>query len=790
MTHRRLLRPALLAGIALTPGVSWAQAANSTSSANNQDSKYQIINVHIGASPLGGGIPVQKWPTAVQTFSSQDLTKNGAADLTRTMEQQAAGVSMQNSQANPFQPTLLYHGYTLSPIQGTPAGLSVYVNGARFNTPFGDLAMWSLLPDDAIDSFDIVANNPVYGLNALGGAIDVKMKNGFTAPGGEFEIEGGSFGTVQGHLEYGKQVGNTAGYIDISGARQSGWRDEQGSDLKNAFADLGWRSNRAELHVNVIAAQSGLHGPGAVPVDVLQADPSAQFTGPNSINDKYVRVSSTLNLKLTEKTSLQAVFYYENLWEHLINGNGPSDLPCGDGQYLCQGGAGGAYSTTVGGGIIPQYLPTGDNAYGQLNLNTTNTNGYGASAQITHKGVLGQLVAGVSYDGGYTTYSAAAYDGALSLNTRDYYALPGTGLGYMVDEPGTVPVDVGIRNAYYGFYATDTYNITKKLALTVGGRFNIAQIALHNQRGYDPNAAPGGLNGSHYYQHFNPSVGAAYNITPLVTVYGSWSVQNAAPTPAELSCASPQDSCALANFMSGDPPLKQIVSRNFQMGMRSTFIVGGLNFLSVQADVYDDETSDDIQFLQSPYNPQGNGYFANIGSVHRRGGDLAVQFTATRWHLYAAYSRIQATYGSSFVEQSNSPYADNNGNITVNKGDFVPGIPENLFKFGADYHVTRHWIVGFTGTAQTGSYLIGDASNQDKKLPGYALLNLNTRYLLTPHVTLFGNINNVTNQRYYVYGTYSSVGDVYVAQAPNYSNPRSYSTGAPIGVMAGMKVTF
>ncbi|EKM98946.1 TonB-dependent receptor [Acidocella sp. MX-AZ02] len=778
-------RRLLLASAALVPGLAMAQTSDSST-----DTTPPVINVHIGVSPLGGGVPLQKWPTAVQSFSAQDLTKQGAADFTGALARQAAGVNLQNSQANPYQPSVLYHGYELSPIQGTPAGLSVYVNGARFNTPFGDLALWSVLPDDAIDSFDLVDGNPVFGLNALGGAIDVKMKNGFTAPGGVLELQGGSFGTVEGHLEYGKQVGNAAAYVDISAARNTGWRDAQGSDIKSAYADLGWRGSAAALHINLIAGNSGLHGPGTVPVEVLAADPNAQFTGPNSINDKYLRLSSTLDLQLSRDTSLQAVLYYENIWEHLLNGNGPSDLPCGDGQNLCQGGAGGSYSTAAGGGIIPQYLPNGNNAYGQLNLNTTNTNGYGASAQITHKGALGQLVAGLSYDGGYSTYGAAAYDGALSPSTRDYYALPGTGLGYPVDEPGNVPVNVGLRNAYYGLYATDTIDLTKKLSLTLGGRFNIAQIALHNERGYDPNAAPGGLNGSHYYQHFNPSVGMAYALTRAVTLYGSWSVQNAAPTPAELSCASPLDSCALANFMSGDPALKQIVSQNFQAGLRGTFVVGGLNFLSIQADVYDDETRDDIEFLQSPYNPQGNGYFSNIGSVHRRGGDLAAQFDSAKWHLYASYSRVQATYGASFIERSNSPNADASGNITVNSGDFLPGVPKNLIKFGADYKITPRWSVGFSGTAQTGSYLYGDAANLDKPLPGYALIDLNTRYSVTPHLTLFGSIDNVTDQRYYVYGTYSSVGGVYVAQAPNYSNPRSYSIGAPVAVTAGMKLTF
>jgi hypothetical protein len=43
-----------------------------------------------------------------------------------------------SASGNPFQPTFLYHGFAASPLQGTPQGLAVYVNGVRFNQPFGD----------------------------------------------------------------------------------------------------------------------------------------------------------------------------------------------------------------------------------------------------------------------------------------------------------------------------------------------------------------------------------------------------------------------------------------------------------------------------------------------------------------------------------------------------------------------------------------------------------------------------------------------------------------------------
>ena len=57
------------------------------------------------------------------------------------------------------------------------------MNGIRINEAFGDTVNWDLIPTNAIDRADIWTNNPVFGLNALGGAINMQMKNGFTYQG-------------------------------------------------------------------------------------------------------------------------------------------------------------------------------------------------------------------------------------------------------------------------------------------------------------------------------------------------------------------------------------------------------------------------------------------------------------------------------------------------------------------------------------------------------------------------------------------------------------------------------
>jgi outer membrane receptor protein involved in Fe transport len=356
-----------------------------------------------------------------------------------------------------------------------------------------------------------------------------------------------------------------------------------------------------------------------------------------------------------------------------------------------------------------------------------------------------------------------------------------------------VPVDVVIRNAYYGAYLSDTLNLTPKFSVTGSGRFNIANIALNSQLPADPNAPGAGLSGRHYYQHFNPALAAAYAVSPFLVLYGGFTEANAAPTPAELSCASPQDSCSLANFMSGDPNLQQIITRTLQAGIRGTLAGPDASLISYTADGYVSNTNDDIEFQQSPFNPIGEGYFSNVGTVRRAGMDAGLKLDAHNWSLYAAYSLIEATYQSRFIESTNNPQADADGNITIEPGDHLPAIPQHIFKFGGDVDATPRWKIGVSVVAQTCSFLYGDEANLTPPLGGYAVLDFMTSYQLTPRLQLFGGIDNVTDTKYYSYGTFSPTGldgGVYVAQAPSYSNPRSYSLAAPIGGYAGVKFTF
>ncbi len=738
----------------------------------------------VGASPLlGSGVDRDTVPAETNVLKGDDLTRGGTTtpDVVRALNEQVGGVNLDSASGNPYQPTLVYHGFEASALQGTPQGLAVYVNGIRFNQAFGDTVNFDLLPDMAIDQMNLEGSNPVFGLNALGGALNVRLKNGFTYQGGEIEATGGSFDTLGVNFQYGRQSGDTAVYVAANGAHQDGWRDLQSSNLENFFGDIGWRGNTGELHFNVLAANTTLNGPGTSPVQLLAADPAAQFTGPNQISNRFVQIGLSGNMEISDRVSIQAVSYFNNFLQRVTNGNAPNDTPCNDGSGLLCSGAG-VYSTTVGGGTIPAFLGPNALAYSELDDQTTNTNGYGASIQATDTqtvfGFANHLVGGVSFDGAQTEFTAASSIGGITPLTRVF-----VGPGVAIDEQGiNQPVRVAISDAYYGVFVADTFSITDRLALTAAGRFNVAAINLDDQNGGD-------LTGDHTYTHFNPAAGATYKLTPWLTIYAGYAEANRAPTPSELSCASPTDSCSLANFFVGDPNLKQVVSHTVEAGFRGSAALGDGDRLSYNLGFYRSDLDDDIVFVNSE--TLNRAYFTNVGQTRRQGLDAGIQYKAPRWSAYLAYAYTDATYRTGFVEAAgNNPAADANGNITINPGDRLPGVPAHQGKLGVTWHVSDQWTIGAVLIAQSGQYLFGDAANLTPLLPGFVTLNLSTSYQVTPHIALFASVENLTDAKYYTYGTFSPTTSVYLAQAPNATNPRAYSPAAPIGGFGGVRIMF
>src|SRR5262249_45058905 len=138
-------------------------------------------------------------------------------------------VMVDDLQGNQFQTGIQYRGFEASPVNGLPQGLAVYQNGIRINESFGDTVNWDFIPSNAIDGIAVMGSNPVFGLNAIGGALSITMKDGFTYHGGEIDTMVGMFGRRQISAQGGVQVGNFAVYGAFEGVDDDGFRDFSGT---------------------------------------------------------------------------------------------------------------------------------------------------------------------------------------------------------------------------------------------------------------------------------------------------------------------------------------------------------------------------------------------------------------------------------------------------------------------------------------------------------------------------------------------------------------------------------
>jgi iron complex outermembrane receptor protein len=64
------------------------------------------------------------------------------------------------------------------------------------------------------------------------------------------------------------------------------------------------------------------------------------------------------------------------------------------------------------------------------------------------------------------------------------------------------------------------------------------------------------------------------------------------------------------------------------------------------------------------------------------------------------------------------------------------------------------------------------------------------RWQITPHIELFGQVDNVGDHRYATFGAFSPTDSVPIAEAPGAANPRSLAPGAPRQFAVGVRAKF
>jgi outer membrane receptor protein involved in Fe transport len=707
----------------------------------------EVVEV-VGTTPLeGSGGAAEKLPAQVQTVTAEELQEAQAISLAEYMNRHLGGVNVNDAQNNPFQPDVQYRGFTASPLLGLPQGLAVYVNGIRFNEPFGDSVNWDLIPEGAIESMTLQSGiNPAFGLNSLGGSLAMKTKTGFSSPGHQIEVFGGSWGRHSEELTSGWNNGEFGYFLDLRNFNEEGWRDFSDSDVKQGLTTLNWRGESSDLNLTLASTDNALRGNGAVPEALLQQNDESVFTHPDITRNRLFLAALDGNTWLNDKIQLSGNMYYRHNMIRTFNGDGSEFEECDDGSgRLCD-----EEDEPIGslnGGDIP-FSDAVDG--GTINASEAIQRSFGLALQSAFHYDLFErenyFVFGSSYDQNTVHYSADTEAGALTSDRGV------NGSGWFVED---AHVRLNTEAEYYGWYVSDTWNPIDKLDVTVSGRYNYVRIGLMDQFGT-------ALNGKHHFSRFNPAAGLTYAFMPEVKFYGGYSEGARAPTAMELSCADPAAPCKLPNAFVSDPPLKQVVSNSWETGLRGTLKQIPRGKIDWNAGFFHVVNNDDIIFQSTGGVIANAGYFANVGKTRRRGLEAGLQGDFfDRWRWSANYTYLDAQFMTPFLSHSPShPDADANGDIQVAKGDSIPGIPKHLVKLSSDVDVLTQWTVGMDMLYNSAQYLRGDEANLTEKLNGYVLVNLRSEYRFNEHVALFGRVDNLFDRRYKNFGMYANTGDV------------------------------
>ncbi len=794
----------------------------------------------VGTTPLPGvDRSVDEIPAPVRAATDRDIQQSSALDLSDFLNRRFNGVYSNEVQGNPLQADLNYRGYTVSPLLGTPQGISIYMDGVRLNQPFGDVVSWDLIPRFAIAEATLIpGSNPLFGLNTLGGALSVQTKDGRSKPGTALQLSGGSSGRMMADLEHGgSHSGGLNWYLASSLFFENGWREDSPSNVRQFFGKLGWQGTKTVLGLTAAYSNNWLTGNGLQEQRLLVRDYASVYTKPDITANRAPFLNVTARHSPTSQLTFSGNVYYRYIRTNVLNGDINEDslgqsvyqLSNSDIQALTAAGFTGFPTSGATAANTPfpfwrciaqslQGDQPAETCNGLLNRTNTKQHNYGASGQMSWFGLAGgrrnQFTAGAAHDRSNVDFLQSTQLGYLNpdRSVTGVNAIGDGATGGEVDtEPYDARVDLGGRIHTTSVYATDTLSVGRTWHLTLAGRYNRTTVD-NNDRLRPP--GPGSLTSHNVYHRFNPAAGVTFRLASTLSAYLGYSEGNRAPTSIELGCADPQQPCKLPNAMAGDPPLKQVATRTLEAGLRGD-LEGNLKW---NLGWFRADNRNDILFVASEQT--GFGFFRNFGKTLRQGVELDISARIRRFSLGAGYTFLDATYRSFETvngsgNSTNDAAAEGEGGleglIEIKPGNRIPLIPRHMLKAYADIQVTSKFVIDLGMLAMSSAYARGNENNLHEASdpyylgpgtsPGYAVFNFGARHQVNRWLQLFAQINNLFDRRFYTAAQLGPTGLTgsgnFIARpfpAANGAFPVQQGTffapGAPRGAWGGIRFSF
>ncbi len=451
----------------------------------------------------------ERTPAQVEALEIARLTPSPDA-MVRALED-LPGVNSFDDFGARLQPELQIRGFTVSPIVGSPQGVSVFLDGVRMNEPDAQEVNFDLLPMAAIDDASLIrGSNVLFGRNSLGGTILITTRRGSDTPEVAADVGAGSFGEQIATVTAGGKLGDVDGFIAATGVNEIGWRRATTANTRNVFATLGYQwgpsHDSGDIALSVLYGHDKIYEAGSLPQSYLVIDPRINYTP----GDFFAPEAYDLNLR-----GRQAL-------------------------------AGGLLRGTVWGRR---------NNYEQFNVNVPppNTDGViqnlsgGGTVEWTRPIVIGAVPIGFTV-------------GAEYERDNVHFRLVNAQRGV----PDSVATVADVRQENAAVYAQVIVSPAASLDITGGVRGDYVRIPFRDD------LVPAN-NGTSTYDRLSPEIGLTYRFTDDVKGYIAYKSGFRAPAPLELACASAAAPCSLPSALSADPTLQPVSSHNYESGFDVEF---------------------------------------------------------------------------------------------------------------------------------------------------------------------------------------------------------------------------
>lgn len=719
----------------------------------------------VGTTPQpGAGTPADQIPSNVQTADGDRLRRLQSLNLPDFMAAQLPSVNVNDAQGNPFQINVNFRGFTASPLLGVAQGLSIYLDGVRINEAFGDVVNWDMIPTNALAHVTLLpGSNPLFGLNTLGGALSLQTRSGDTDPGGEIEVQGGSFGRIRSDLSHGQRLG-AHGHLFVALSRfdEDGWRDFSPSRVRQIFVKGGERTVDYSWDLGLLHADSRLVGNGLLPESMLAVDRRQIYTAPDQTDNHVTMLTLHATRAFVGGLELSGTTYVRRVRAATVNGDLNADAMSPDSPRS-----------------------------GLEHRTGTRSQGEGLALQLVKSLGPHRLTAGLSDDRARNRFEQSDAAGELDASRRVH-----------VTDATAVDALISGTSHSTGVFASGLVMLATDLQWTLSGRYNHTRVQTIDE-GRAALGLATSLDGRGRYGKFNPASGLAWQITPALTAFGGFSQGNRAPSPIELGCSDPAHACILPNALQSDPPLRQVIARTLETGLRG-HLGGGLRW---SAAAYRTINQDDLLFIS---NGHASGYFSNVGKTLRQGLELGVSQETARSDWSVSYSRLQAEFRNPacLLSRSNSSAQSGadchgDGEIEVSPGARLPNLPRHILKARLDARPLPTWRVGAQFTAYSSQLVRGNENSAQVpdgvdffgsgKVAGFAVVDLTTNVTLGGGWELFAKVANLANRQYANGGQLAvDAFDANGSPMPpaRWRNEQFVAPGAPRALWVGMRRRF